>query len=188
MKPSRGTIAMIALVVAASLVSATGGAVAGGMIGTAQIKDGAVTTKKIRYGAVTGPKLRGNAITSSKIKNGSVRTADLAVSARGSKVINYVADDGHVLGGQSITLRLPGRWTLAAIRGSAWSVRLWDGSALLPIPGDYGGVPIHFYMQLGQSNSAYLTIYASSGPAIAIDEFHITRTISTGVGSATTVN
>lgn len=131
MKPSRGTIVVITLVVAAALVSGAGGAVAGVQIGTAQIKNGAVTTKKIRNGAVVSAKLGGNAVTSAKIKNGTVTRTDLAPAARATPPRALVArlpGGWHALVNETSTvlrLRLPaGKWALTAKA----QLRNWDDS------------------------------------------------------------
>lgn len=83
-----------------------------------------VESNDIKKNAVTGPKIKKNAVTSKKIKNGKVKTADLAPSARGAKVIQYVAD-GSVLDTQdSATVQLPGTWNASSLGNSSWSVEL----------------------------------------------------------------
>ncbi len=63
----------------ALLVAATSGAVAGGLITTAQIKDNAVTSSKIKNSNVKTADIRNNAVKSSKVKDFSLSNQDVGV-------------------------------------------------------------------------------------------------------------
>jgi hypothetical protein len=120
MKISRSSRLAIAVLTAGLIMGGTGGAIATGQIGSHDIRNGAVTTSKLHNKAVTSPKIRHGAIT----------TADLASSARGAKVVQYVAS-GASINANFVTVRLPGIWTVSKLGKSSWSVELVS----LPNPG-----------------------------------------------------
>lgn len=112
MKLPPSTPLAVAVISAGLLIGGTGGAIAAGQIGTNDIRNGAVTTAK----------LHGNAVTSHKIRDGGVAKADLARSARGAKIVQYVASGATLP--TSLNVRLPGTWNATKLRNSGWSVEL----------------------------------------------------------------
>jgi len=105
-------VAMLAL-----LVSLSGVAYAGGLIGTNDIENGAVTTPKLHNGAVTKLKLHGNSVNGSKVVDETITGNDVNESTLGTvpnaqKLQGFEPDDftraGTVLSGQgSITASTP---------------------------------------------------------------------------------
>jgi hypothetical protein len=160
----------VAVLAAGLLIGGTGGAIAVGQIGTHDIRNGAVTT----------PKLHANAVTSPKIHNGAVTTADLASSARGAKVVQYVVS-GASISASSLTVQLPGsNWTTAKLAKSGWSVELVrNGDALFPLgqaaPAGESSAN-GFYISF---NSGIAQVHINATSYAAISTVRITRTIST---------
>ena len=72
-------VALLAL-----LVSLSGVAYAGGLIGTNDIQNGAVTTPKLHNGAVTKAKVHGNAINGSKVVDNTISGNDVNESTLGT--------------------------------------------------------------------------------------------------------
>jgi hypothetical protein len=105
-------VSMVAL-----LVSLSGAAYAGGLVGTNDIENGAVTTPKLHNGAVTKAKLHGNSVNGSKVVNDTLTGDDVNESTLGSvpnalKLQGFEADDfaraGTVLSGHgNITAGTP---------------------------------------------------------------------------------
>lgn len=157
---NRPVIVAIAILAIGLLLGGTGGAIAAGQIGTNQIKD--------------------NAITSAKIKAKAVKTSDLAPSARGARVQQFVADGAAFPG--STTVTLPGTWRRADLANSTWSVGLYRNAN-----------PAYMFM-LGQSAPAgegtadgyYLYVTGGTlnlqvnGPSYGvITSIIVTRTVAT---------
>jgi len=177
MKISRSSRLAIAVLTAGLIMGGTGGAIAAGQIGSHDIRNGAVTTSKLHNKAVTSPKIRHGAIT----------TADLASSARGAKVVQYVAS-GASINANFVTVRLPGIWTVSKLGKSSWSVELVS----LPNPGTGlfvlsqsapagEGTADGFYIVV-RHHKARVFINAPSWSGI--DTIRITRAISTSQVSA----
>lgn len=97
-------VSMLAL-----LVSLSGAAYAGGLIGTDDIQNGAVTTPKLHNGAVTKAKLHGNSVNGSKVVDNTISGDDVNESSFGAvpnalSLQGFEPDDfaraGTVLSGQ----------------------------------------------------------------------------------------
>jgi hypothetical protein len=168
----------IAVLTAGLIIGGTGGAIAAGQIGTNQIQNNAITT----------PKLHNNAVTSAKVKNGSVTLADLAKSARGAQVVQYVAG-GALIGTQATeTVQLPGTWTANKLANSSWAVQLvrtGPPSVLFSLgqsaPAGEGTAD-GFYIVV---DSGVAKVTVSTPDYGSIDTIRITRTISTSSANAT---
>ena len=172
MKISRSSRLAIAVLTAGLIMGGTGGAIAAGQIGSHDIRNGAVTTSKLHNKAVTSPKIRHGAIT----------TADLASSARGAKVVQYVAS-GASINANFVTVRLPGIWTVSKLGKSSWSVELVSlPNPVLSQSAPAGeGTADGFYIVV-RHHKARVFINAPSWSGI--DTIRITRAISTSQVSA----
>jgi hypothetical protein len=169
--PSTSPLAITGICVAL-LIGGTGGAIAAGQIGTNDIRNGAVTTAKLHK----------NAVTSHKIHNRSVKTADLAPSARGAKVVQYIASGALLDTQNSLTVQLPGTdWTAEKIAKSSWSVELVRNSGpILFVLGNSApageGTADGFYVTI---DSGVASVFVNAPSYSLIDTVRVTRTIST---------
>lgn len=169
-RPSAFSIAVLTV---GLLIGGTGGAIAAGQIGTNQIRNGAVTTSK----------LHGNAVTSPKIDNGAVVKADLAKSARGAQVIQYVAS-GENIGIQNVqTVQLPGTWTSTKLANSSWAVTLFRKAGTTSVSFPLGqaatageGTGDGFIVYI---NGTVAKVQLSTPSYAAITTIRITRTVPT---------
>jgi hypothetical protein len=85
----RLSYANVASTTALALALAGGGtAVAAGLVGTAQIKNGAVTAPKIANGAVISPKIANGAVGTAKIANSSISGGKVAPNGLTGTQIN----------------------------------------------------------------------------------------------------
>src|SRR6476619_593211 len=171
MKLPHSTPVAVALLAAALVIGGTGGAIASGQIGTNDIRNGAVTT----------PKLHNNAVTSPKIHNGSVTNADLALDARGAKVVQYVSSGALFDSQDSVTVQLPGTWTAAKLAKSTWSVGLARDSGptlfMLSQSANAGeGTADGFW--LAGNGSGVVSVLINAPSYNSINTIRITRTIS----------
>jgi hypothetical protein len=170
----------VAIIFTGLLIGGAGGAIAAGQIGTAQIKDGAVTTRKLDNGAVT----------SKKIRNSSITFADLAASAKGAKVVQYIANGALFDTQDTAVVVLPGTWNATSLGNSSWSVQLLRNSPTV-------------LFSLGQSapagestaNGFYISVNAGTASVSInassygfIDTIRITRTIITSSTGNTSVS
>lgn len=170
MKSKPSVVVAIAILISGLLIGGTGGAIAAGKIGTGQLKN--------------------NAVTSPKIKNKTVKTMDLAPSARGAKVIQYIADGAVFNGADTTAVDLPGTWNVAKLANSTWSVTLVRNG-----PPSYL-FPLGQAANAGESSANGFYIFVNGGTATvlingssygSIDEIRINRTISTAQNSNTTM-
>jgi hypothetical protein len=156
----------VAVLTAGLLVGGTGGAMAHGLIGTNDLKN--------------------NAVTSSKINNGAVQTADLAPSARGAKVIQYVTSGALLDSQNGVTVTLPGTWNAATLGNSTWTVELVRNSGNIFMLGNSApageGTGDGFYISVNGSGVATVIVNAPSYGVI--DTVRVTRTVRTSQSGA----
>lgn len=159
-------LAIVALV-SSVLIAGTGGAIAGGLIGTSQIKD--------------------SAVTSPKIKNKTIKTADIAPAARGAQSVQYRADGAVFDTANSTAVTLPGAWTTAKLGRGTWSVQLLRGGAdpalfSLGQSANAGeGTADGFYLFI-DGETAVVLVNAPSYSVI--DDIVVTQTFATQVKTA----
>lgn len=160
-------LAIVALV-SSVLIAGTGGAIAGGLIGTNQIKD--------------------SAVTSPKIKDKTIKTTDLAPAARGAQVVQYRADGAIFDTADSTVVTLPGTWNEAKLGKGTWSVQLLRGGSE-PILFSLGqsanageGTGDGFYLLVSGGTA---TVRVNAPSYSVIDHILITQTRTTQVKSAT---
>ena len=164
-KSKRSPALPIAVLTAGLLIGGTGGAVAAGQIGTNDIKN--------------------NAVTSPKIKNRAVRTPDLAPSARGAKVIQYVVSGALLDSQNGVNVTLPGTWTAAGLGKSTWTVELVRNSGYVFMLGNSApageGTGDGFYINV---NAGVATVVVNAPSFGVIDTVRVTRTIRTSQSGA----
>lgn len=181
MKSSRITIMAVAILIAGLLIGGTGGAIAAGKIGTNQIKNG----------AITNPKLANNAVTTKKIKNSTVVKADLAPSARGATMVQYVVSGALVDTQNTVDITLPGTWTPGNLAANTWSVQMVrNGPPTYVFPlgraSNAGEGPNEgFYLYLDNAGTAH--VYINAEGYGLIDTIRVTRIARTGTNNAGTV-
>lgn len=81
---SRLTIVAVAL---ALVIASAGGAVAGSLITSAQIKDGTIATVDLHSGAVTSGKIKNGTVTGTDVNEGTLATVPSAVSLQGKRIV-----------------------------------------------------------------------------------------------------
>lgn len=106
-----------AAVVAAVLAAGTGGAVAGRLVTSAQIKDNTVASVDLKDGSATGADVKNGSLTGADVKNGSLTGADVA---GGVGTVRYRFDNtGSETNTRAISMTLPaGSYVLT---GSMWA-------------------------------------------------------------------
>ena len=156
----------IAVLAAGLLIGGTGGAIAHGLVDTNDIKN--------------------NAVTSPKINNGAVHTADLAPSARGAKVTQYIVSGALLDSQNSVTVRLPGTWTAGRLGKSAWTVELVRNSGAVFMVGNSApageGTGDGFFINV--SGAGVATVFVNAPSYGVIDTVRVTQTTRTNVSNA----
>jgi uncharacterized protein YjbI with pentapeptide repeats len=132
----RGTAGLVAGAVGLVLVAGTGGAVAAGLVTSAQIKDNTVASVDLRNGSAAGVDVKDGSLTGADVGNGSLTGADVgngsltgadvqdgsltgADVAGGVGTVRYAFQNGTATNNKAVAMTLPaGSYVLT---GSMWA-------------------------------------------------------------------